>query len=59
MWGRYLRHGRGITDGLRGFEGRGCHLHSQGVNELHTNQDNIKVLSMTVELLTMLDLYPP
>jgi len=52
--GKYLRYGHGFPNGLRGYEVSSCPLHSQGVNEVHTNQDGIKVPSMLVGLLTML-----
>jgi len=57
--GKYLRYGHGFPNGLRGYEVSSCPLHSQGVNEVHTNQDGIKVPSMLVGLLTMLLICAP
>ena len=42
-WG--LRSGYGFTSTIRSYGSSGCHLHSQGVNEIHTNSVCTKVLS--------------
>jgi len=53
-----LQNGYGCTSRVRGYDPSGCHLHSHGVNEIHTNSECTQVPSV-LKLEAMLSLpYP-